>query len=407
MLKKFYFISIFFFILISSPYLLRYLIKTEKSEFINNIYFNYPGLITKDKKCIVYDELLKNSLDNSFSASIIDENGYLIASFNEDVLRIPASNMKLFSTAYVLNKFKKSHKFKTSLLINSYDEYFLVGEGDPDLSYLDIYKLLSNVENNKTINVNILEINKKNYWPKGWTLSDKNYEYGAPITSLAINSNQNKVNNVYQLKDNIEKYLSNKFPNSSIDINNIDKEESFYMKSTIEIDSIYSNPIISLITLANSESHNFTAESLYKSASNTWNDVKYDKLQYWLKNRGLPVSNTILADASGLSRSNRVTTKLISQFLNKMKYSKNFSIYQSSLSVIGVRGTLANRFQNSELTGKFFGKTGTLSNVFALSGYLYKNNKPLVISIIQNSEKIDIDKTFKLIKDIYHLDPCI
>ena len=90
-----------------------------------------------------------------------------------------------------------------------------------------------------------------------------------------------------------------------------------------------------------------------------------------------------------------------------MKYSKNFSIYQSSLSVIGVRGTLANRLKNSELTGKFFGKTGTLSNVFALSGYLYKNNKPLVISIIQNSEKINIDKTYKLIKDIYHLDPCI
>ena len=210
-------------------------------------------------------------------------------------------------------------------------------------------------------------------------------------------------------KQGIKKFifLTGYKSNSFIDINNIDKEESFYMKSSIEIDSINSNPIISLITLANSESHNFTAESLFKSASNTWNEINYEKLQYWLKNRGLPVSNTILADASGLSRSNRITTKLISEFLNKMKYSKNFSIYQSSLSVIGVRGTLANRFQNSELTGKFFVKTGTLSNVFALSGYLYKNNKPLVISIIQNSETIDIDQTFKLIKDIYHLDPCI
>ena len=35
-------------------------------------------------------------------------------------------------------------------------------------------------------------------------------------------------------------------------------------------------------------------------------------------------------------------------------------------SVIGVRGTLANRFKNTEISGKFFGKTGTLSNVFAL-----------------------------------------
>ena len=56
---------------------------------------------------------------------------------------------------------------------------------------------------------------------------------------------------------------------------------------------------------------------------------------------------------------------------------------ESSLSIIGVRGTLANRFQGSELEGKFFGKTGTLSNVFALSGYLYKENKPVIVSIIQ------------------------
>ena len=108
-----------------------------------------------------------------------------------------------------------------------------------------------------------------------------------------------------------------------------------------------------------------------------------------MKNRGLNVDNLTFSDASGLSRNNRVTTKLVSEFLNKMKYSKNFSTFHSSLSIIGVRGTLANIFPNSELQGKFFGKTGTLSNVFALSGYLYKDNKPLVISIIQNSENID------------------
>ena len=68
---------------------------------------------------------------------------------------------------------------------------------------------------------------------------------------------------------------------------------------------------------------------------------------------------------------------------------------------------MANIFPNSELQGKFFGKTGTLSNVFALSGYLYKDNKPLVISIIQNSENIDRNKTFNLLKNIYKLEGCI
>ena len=90
-----------------------------------------------------------------------------------------------------------------------------------------------------------------------------------------------------------------------------------------------------------------------------------------------------------------------------MKFSKHFSAYQSSLSIIGVRGTLATKFQNSELQGRFFGKTGTLSNVFALSGYLYKDSKPLIVSIFQNSDKIDREKTFSLLRNIYKLEACI
>jgi len=223
---------------------------------------------------------------------------------------------------------------------------------------------------------------------------------------LALNSNENKYNNINNLKYNIQEYISYKFPYSSLNIKIIDNSEKFYIKRLIELDSIQSNPLISLITLANSESHNFTAESLFKNASNTWNNNKYSKLKNWLRNRGLKVDNQTFSDASGLSRNNRVTTKLVSQFLNKMRYSKNFSTYQSSLSIFGVRGTLANRLTNSKLQGKFFGKTGTLSNVFSLSGYLYKDNEPHIISIIQNSNKIDKGKIFNLLEKIYNLERC-
>ena len=89
-----------------------------------------------------------------------------------------------------------------------------------------------------------------------------------------------------------------------------------------------------------------------------------------------------------------------------MRYSNDFQAYQSTLSIMGVRGTLAKRFVKSELSGKFYGKTGTLSNVFALSGYLYKNQKPMIISIIQNSNNIDKEKAFKLLRDVYYLKSC-
>ena len=405
MIKKIYSFFFIVLVLVTSPFLIRYLLANQKITILNSIYFNFPGIITKNKICPTYDALLNQTLDDSFSVSIINNKGEIISSYNEDVPRLPASNQKLFSSAYVLSKYKLNNNLKTSLFKNKND-YYLHGQGDPDLNYENIIELISNVKENKIINFNIVEIDSKLYWPNGWTNTDKLYEYGSPITSLAIESNQNKYEDIYALKNFIKNYLKNKFPNSKIYIDFFDSEKTFYLKNIKEINKIYSTPILSLLTLTNSESHNFTAESLFKNASNTWNDNDYIKLKRWLENKGLPATNAYFADASGLSRKNKITTKLVVLFLDKMRYFNDFNAYQSTLSITGVRGTLAKRFVNSELSGKFFGKTGTLSNVFALSGFLYKNEKPIIISIIQNSNKIDKEKAFKLLRDLYYLKSC-
>ena len=405
MIKKIYSFFLIVLVLVTSPFLIRYLLANQKITILNSIYFNFPGIITKNKICPTYDALLNQTLDDSFSVSIINNKGEIISSYNEDVPRLPASNQKLFSSAYVLSKYKLNNNLKTSLFKNKND-YYLHGQGDPDLNYEDIIELISNVKENKIINFNIVEIDSKLYWPNGWTNTDKLYEYGSPITSLAIESNHNKYDDIYALKNFIKNYLKNKFPNSKIYIDFFDSEKTFYLKNIKEINKIYSTPILSLLTLTNSESHNFTAESLFKNASNTWNDNDYIKLKRWLENKGLPTTNAYFADASGLSRKNKITTRLVVLFLDKMRYFNDFKAYQSTLSITGVRGTLAKRFVNSELSGKFFGKTGTLSNVFALSGFLYKNEKPIIISIIQNSNKIDKEKAFKLLRDLYYLKSC-
>ena len=405
MIKKIYSFFLIVLVLVTSPFLIRYLLANQKITILNSIYFNFPGIITKNKICPTYDALLNQTLDDSFSVSIINNNGTIISSYNDEVPRLPASNQKLFSSAYVLSKYKLNNNLKTSLFKNKND-YYLHGQGDPDLNYENIIELISNVKENKIINFNIVEIDSKLYWPNGWTNTDKLYEYGSPITSLAIESNHNKYDDIYALKNFIKNYLKNKFPNSKIYIDFFDSEKTFYLKNIKEINKIYSTPILSLLTLTNSESHNFTAESLFKNASNTWNDNNYIKLKRWLENKGLPVTNAYFADASGLSRKNKITTKLVVLFLDKMRYFNDFKAYQSTLSITGVRGTLAKRFVNSELSGKFFGKTGTLSNVFALSGFLYKNEKPIIISIIQNSNKIDKEKAFKLLRDLYYLKSC-
>ena len=158
MIKKIYSFFLIVFVLVTSPFLIRYLLINQKIRILNSIYFNFPGIIAKNKICPRYDALLNQTLDDSFSVSIINNKGEIISSYNEDIPRLPASNQKLFSSAYVLSKYKLNNNLKTSLLKRNKNDYYLLGQGDPDLNYENIIELISNIKENKIINFNIVEI---------------------------------------------------------------------------------------------------------------------------------------------------------------------------------------------------------------------------------------------------------
>ena len=403
-LKKHKLICIFIFLLFV-PFFLRYKYNYENNRFIKNLYFNFPLFYSNKKICKNYDLLINKYLDKTISFSLIDNKGNIVSEYNSKIARIPASNQKLLSTGYVINKYNNFHSLNTKLTRDNKNNYYIDGSGDPDLNLNDIKTLLKNIKYSKVINITLFEVKKNIYWPEGWTSQDKLYKYGSPITKLAINSNSSTYMNIYGLKNYIYDYLLAKFPDSKVNIY-IKETSNDLKRKTILIDSINSNPILSLVTLANAESHNFTSESLFKNASDTWNKNSYKKLYFWLKNKGLPIKDLYIADASGLSRNNRVTTNLIASFLHKMRFNYNYEFYASTLSIMGMRGTLANSLVNNDINGKFFGKTGTLSNVFALSGYFHKNNKIYSISIIQNSNLIDKNKIFKFLNEVYEINDC-
>ena len=404
-LKKYKFSIYIFLFLFLIPFFIKNLNINGNKRFINNIYFNLPIFFSNKKICENYNKLTNKYLNKTISLSLIDNKGNIISEYNSNNLRIPASNQKLLSTGYVISKYNNFYSLKTKLYKDDKNNYFIEGSGDPDLSLNDIQTLINNIKYNKIINIILSEVKTNIYWPEGWTSEDKLYKYGSPITKLAINSNSSGNMNIQILKNYIYDYLLEKFPNSEINIS-IKESSDDFKKKVILIDSINSNPILSLVTLANAESHNFTSESLFKNASDTWNNNSYKKLYFWLKNKGLPIKDLYIADASGLSRNNRVTTNLIASFLHKMRFNNNYEFYASTLSIMGMRGTLANSLVNNKINGKFFGKTGTLSNVFALSGYFHKNNKIYSISIIQNSSFIDKSKIFKFLNDLYEIDEC-
>lgn len=77
-----------------------------------------------------------------------------------------------------------------------------------------------------------------------------------------------------------------------------------------------------------------------------------------------------MADGSGLSRYNLLAPELLVALLTRMEASPHRELYLAALPVAGTDGTLARRLQGTPLQGKLRAKTGTLSGVRGLSGFL-------------------------------------
>ena len=84
-------------------------------------------------------------------------------------------------------------------------------------------------------------------------------------------------------------------------------EDSVFEKSVDEKSVVLhreeSAPMHALLSLANTESHNFTAEVLMREAANSW-DLGQASLitTRWLQAQGVPMAGVRIRDGSGLSR---------------------------------------------------------------------------------------------------------
>ncbi len=106
-----------------------------------------------------------------------------------------------------------------------------------------------------------------------------------------------------------------------------------------------------------------------------------------LGNWGLPVESLVMYDGSWLSRYNYVTADLIVGVLQHVWNDATLrGPYLAALPVGGHDGTLENRMRGTDLDRRVQGKTGTISNVRALSGYLTAGSgEKLAFSIIVNN----------------------
>jgi serine-type D-Ala-D-Ala carboxypeptidase/endopeptidase (penicillin-binding protein 4) len=112
-------------------------------------------------------------------------------------------------------------------------------------------------------------------------------------------------------------------------------------------------------------------------------------LQPW----GVPAESMIQRDGSGLSRYDYVTADALVTILTHVDRDQRLrGPFEASLPIAGRDGTLANRMKGTAAEGNARAKSGSMSNVRALSGYVTSaDGEPLVFSIVANNFETTAD----------------
>ena len=84
----------------------------------------------------------------------------------------------------------------------------------------------------------------------------------------------------------------------------------------------------------------------------------------------IPSDAFVVRDGSGLSRSDLISPEAIVSILEAMRRSQNFTVFYESLPIAGVDGTIRTRMRDTPAQANLRAKTGTLSMVRSLSGYV-------------------------------------
>ena len=105
-----------------------------------------------------------------------------------------------------------------------------------------------------------------------------------------------------------------------------------------------------------------------------------------LRQAGVNDNEVALNDGSGLSRNDLISANTTIQLLTFMSKHKYFAQFREALPIAGVDGTLRTRMRGTPAEGNVRAKTGSLSSVASLSGYVTTaGGERLVFSMMLNN----------------------
>lgn len=170
-----------------------------------------------------------------------------------------------------------------------------------------------------------------------------------------------------------------------------------------------SPPLKDLIVPLNKESLNLFAEHLLceigrKHSGEPSLSKGIEAYLQFCKEKNIDDSGFFPNDGSGLSRSNALTAKTLTETLYRMAQSSDSSTFFASLPIAGVDGTLKNAFKGTPLEKNVVAKTGSMARVRSLSGKLTtRNHRTLLFTILINNFDLTSAEMARLLESILNL----
>jgi serine-type D-Ala-D-Ala carboxypeptidase/endopeptidase (penicillin-binding protein 4) len=404
-----------------------------------------------------------------------------------DKLFIPASNVKLITTAVALRQLGANTRLRTSVYQlpstgNNTSNLLVIGRGDPSLKIAGLESIVQQLKQRGERQIGTVSFDDTYFRGEpinpDWEWGDLSADYAPSINSLILNQNSNSLTistpqiglplqyawknpslNNWQVDNQITTIptgqnsgvsaialfgkpivkltgkLAQNEPPTQIDLPVLNPTESFISgfrqslakadltvattnivakQNTLnlpELAAIESPPISELIGETNQKSNNVYAEVLLKSIGRTHPDhatsnedtsnLGINLVKKNLTEMGVEAQSYRLSDGSGLSRHNLAAPSAFVRVLSAMAIAPTAKAYRDSLPVSGISGSLRNRMKGTLAQGIVSAKTGSMSGVVSLSGYINPPKySPLVFSVILNQHDRSTSQMVKVVDEI-------
>jgi len=345
---------------------------------------------------------------------------------NAGKLFMPASNLKIITSAVALTLLGPEYTYKTTFLTNGErrdslldGDLLVIGRGDPTVS--DRMRVLATtvmdalgdslrahgIRQVAGAIARVGDAFPDSIYGYGWQWDDLGEYYGAGVDELIFNEGMAPTtlrpppdtvrDSLYSgpAKDPAKAYLDalkDGLARKGIRVEGGVKDS--ILSTPFKMDTIFvfaSLPLREVLPALLKKSQNQIGEIMLRTIglertgvgkADSARRIVGEQLLAW----GVQPDGFLIRDGSGLSDNDLLTPETIVRVLDRIQRDTAFPIYYNALPIAGVDGTLDKRMKGTPAEGNVHAKTGTLAKARNLSGYVTTaDGERLIFSILANN----------------------